>query len=66
MAGKVIQGGTGLCKLTFDTQMIEKSELIEDDVSNTTSNTGQQFKNLTESSMFDELMTQEIDTYVAT
>jgi hypothetical protein len=30
MAGMVIKGGTGLCDLLLDTNMIEKSEFTED------------------------------------
>ena len=63
MAGKVIKGGTGLCQLTLDTQLLERSELVEDEATDV-SNSGQQFMNLTESSMFDELLTQQVDTFI--
>lgn len=32
MTGNVIRGGTGMCGLMLDTEMIEKSEYIEDDL----------------------------------
>ena len=31
MTGQVIRGGTGMCDLMFDSDMVEKSEYIEDD-----------------------------------
>jgi len=30
MAGLVIKGGTGLCNLILDTELLEKSEYLED------------------------------------
>ena len=63
MAGKVIKGGTGLCGLTLDTQLVERSEFVESETTNGI-NSRLNFKKLTESSMFDELMTQQVDTFV--
>jgi DNA-directed RNA polymerase beta' subunit len=31
MAGKVIKGGTGLCQIMLDSELLENSEYVEDD-----------------------------------
>lgn len=63
MAGKVIKGGTGLCKLMLDTKLLQNSELVEDDNVGVSAG-GIPFNGLTETGMFDEFLSQPVNTYV--
>lgn len=55
MAGMVIKGGTGLCNLIIDSEMIEKSEFVIDD-SNVTS--------IEETGIIDNVMTKKTKTFI--
>jgi DNA-directed RNA polymerase II subunit RPB1 len=60
MTGKVIKGGTGLCRLTFDASILEKSELVE----SSHDSYDVDFNKIKEISLIDDIMKQQIDNYI--
>ena len=56
MAGRVIPGGSGLCDILLDVDMIQNSEYIEDIESIHRSN----FISLTKNSLIEDIMTRQI------
>lgn len=55
MTGNVIKGGTGLCDLIFNSEMIEKSEFIEDD------EMGKDIVDENDTTLIDDIITKEYD-----